>query len=98
MAGLVNALQAAGHLAAAAEWSDKTIELADASFPTNYYLRGEMRTQRARLLMMQARLDDAEKLASEAVDLGRRARPPMPNLFVNSLEEIQRARRDSKGR
>ena len=93
---LARTCHSAGDLGRAIDWSTQTLTIADKSFPMNYSLRGETRIQTARLLAAARRFDYAERLATEAVELGASVRPKRTNLFVNDLEQIRTMRRNSR--
>jgi len=92
--GLAATLQAAGERSKAIEWLTTAMNICDKSFPENYTLRAQTRVAAAKLLSLDNRFDEAEKLAAEAVELGRSIRPRIPDAFTGDLQQIQQARRE----
>jgi hypothetical protein len=84
--------QSSGDLANAIAIFRHNVEIADLAFRPGDMRRAQVRMVAAMALAQQKQLDEAEKLAAEAVGIAKAMRPPQDYAFTAQLEQIRQMR------
>jgi Tetratricopeptide repeat len=89
---LAREYQSSGDLASAVPIFRHNVEIADLAFRPGDMRRAQVRMVAAMALAQQKQFDEAEKLAVEAVGIGKGMRPPQNDAFAGQLEQIRQMR------